>query len=58
MEYVNNGDIPNGIKSMMSDMTKHQETCDHMGLSLGVMLLMGSQLETEKSATDWILGFN
>ena len=58
MAYVNDGDLQDGVKSMMSDMTKHPETCTHMGIELGIMMLMGGHLKTKEDATVWILGFN
>ena len=44
--------------SMISDLRKHEELADHIGLELGVQLLFGGFLERPKEVEDWIRGFN
>ncbi len=58
IEYVNAGDLKNAFASMQSDMSKHEETANHSAMELGMMLLMGGHLQSEKEMRDWITGFN
>ena len=43
---------------MLSDLGKHPETANHTGKQLGVALLMGGHLATQKQMRDFIEGFN
>lgn len=58
LEYVANGDIHNGLVSMMSDLKKHPETEHHSGIMLTAMLMMNGNLKTTDAATKHINGFN
>ncbi|MBP6238818.1 MAG: hypothetical protein KA270_17390 [Saprospiraceae bacterium] len=58
LEYAKNGDLTNAFASFQSDMRKHPETNVHMALRMGITLLFGGHLSTEKEMTDWIEGFN
>jgi len=58
MEYINNGDIQQGVTSMLSDLTKHQETKKHAGIELGTRLMMIGQLNTTLDAERFINGFH
>jgi len=58
LEYVKNGDTQNAFLSMQSDMSKHEELANHLGLQMGTMLLMGGNLKTESEMANWIEGFN
>lgn len=58
MEYVDKGEVADGIASFMSDMTKHPETDDHSALELMTMMLFGGHLETAQEASKFIQGFN
>lgn len=57
-ECLDNGNISEAFTSMASDLSKHPETEDHMGIELGMMLLLGNQLETEYQMKEYIDGFN
>ena len=58
MEYVNSGDLKNGLASMLSDLRKHKETENHPGTTLGAMLMFGGGLQTAKDVKEFIEGFN
>ncbi len=56
LEYVDAGDVVNGITSMMSDMTKHPETGVPMALQqLAFLYMMNKDAD---GARRWIIGFN
>lgn len=58
LEYVKNGDLAQAFTSMSSDLGKHKETQGHSAIELGMMLMMGGQLDTEAKMRDFIEGFN
>ena len=58
IEYVNAGNLDDAFASMVSDLRKHDELASHMGIELGMMLLMGGHLKTEQKMREFILGFN
>lgn len=58
LEYVDKKDLKQAFASFQSDMTKHEETCDHMALEMGTMLLLGGHLSTDTQMREWITGFN
>ena len=58
LQYVDIGDIPQAITSMLSDLGSHPETINHPGIELGFMLLMAGQLKTQEEARRFINGFN
>lgn len=58
IEYVDNNDLQQAFASFQSDMSKHNETSDHLALEMGTMLLLGNHLSTQKEMRDWILGCN
>lgn len=43
---------------MASDLRKHPDTEDHAGVQLGMMLMVGGQLNTPAEMRKWINGFN
>lgn len=57
LEYLPD-DPANALQSMLSDLTKHKETADHMGRELTVMLMMGGMLESADQVRRHIEGFN
>jgi hypothetical protein len=60
LEYVDKGDLPSAFASMTSDLSKHPETCTPVMedvLTLGMMLLAGGHLSTQREMRDWINGF-
>ena len=56
-EYLDAGDAPQAFASFASDMSKHPETAGHIGLGLGLMMLM-SRPQTVDEARRWVEGFN
>lgn len=58
MEYVRQHQPETAVLSMMSELKKHPETCEHLGIQLGARLMMGGFLVTEKQVTEWVEGFN
>lgn len=46
------------ITSMMSDLTKHDELKDHIGIQLGMGLLMVGALKDTNEVRKFIEGFN
>ncbi len=57
-EYEFSGKLQDAFASMMSDIRKHDELSSHIGIELGMMLMMSNKLNTEKDMFDWIDGFN
>lgn len=58
MEYVKNGDLPAAWSSMVSDLSKHTETCNHPAIALGMMMMAQGFLNTPDDMTKFIEGFN
>lgn len=58
LEYVNRGDLLNGMTSMGSDLNKHPETKDHAAINLGLQLWMIGDLHTPDTMRRFIEGFN
>lgn len=46
------------VASMMSDLRNHDELANHIGIEMGMMLLMGGHLESVEKVREWIVGFN
>lgn len=44
LEYVDRGETQNAIASMSSDLGKHPETAGHVGIELGVILMLTNNL--------------
>ena len=57
-EYCKRGDAKNALTSMFSDLEKHPETAGHIGIGMGVMMMMGGMLNTTHEAQRFIDGFN
>jgi hypothetical protein len=57
LEYLPT-DPENAVASMMSDMSKHEETNHHAGVELGMQLLLNGHLNSADSVRRWITGFN
>ncbi len=57
LEYADMGDEKNAFASMSSDLGKHPETKDHIGIELGMMLMMTGNLKG-RELRNWIEGFN
>jgi len=58
IEYVDNGDLKNAFASFQSDMSKNNETADHIALQMGTMLLLSGNLDNDHQMREWINGFN
>lgn len=61
MEYVEQGDLLNGVTSMMSDMTKHPETKESgQGVlaMLGVLAMQQAATGDRDGVVRYIQGFN
>ena len=57
-DYVEQNDLTNAFASFQSDMSKHQDTANHLGLGMGTMLLLCGDLSTQHQMKEWIKGFN
>jgi len=44
LEYARRGDVKNAVASMCSDLDKHDETKNHVGGRLGLMLLVSGNM--------------
>ena len=58
LEYIELGELNNALVSMYSNLRKHEETENHAGIKLGVMLQIGGHLDTLSKAKKFIEGFN
>lgn len=58
LQYVNIGDLQQAFASFQSDMTKHDETTNHIGLKSGIMLMISGHLANKSEMERWIVGFN
>lgn len=58
LEYLDDGDLQQALISMFSDLGKHTELANHVGIELGMMLLVAGQLSTSNQVRDFIMGFN
>lgn len=58
LEYVDVGDTEQAWASMVSDVNKHPETQGHAAIELGMVQLLGGQLNTPDAMRKFIEGFN
>lgn len=56
--YCDRGDLQEAYTSMASDLGKHEETQNHAGIQLGLMMLMAGQLSTLVEMRKFINGFH
>jgi len=56
LEYIPRGDYQGAFTSFASDLGKHDELRDHVAIQLGLVLLIGGRLSTEREVRDFILG--
>lgn len=57
LEYLDAGDVNNAIASMLSDISKHEETADKSG-ALGMLGMVALQSGSASEARRFIEGFN
>lgn len=57
LAYCDGNDPNQAIMSMLSDLTKHDETRNHVVIPLAMMMMMGGHLNDAKSAKEFIEGF-
>lgn len=58
LEYCDAGDARNAYQSMASDLGQHDETREHSGIELGLMLMLIGDLSTPAEMRRFIEGFN
>lgn len=58
LKYLNHGDIPNAVTSMMSDMQKHPETKLSPASPLNMLGMMAIRDHDAPAARRFIEGFN
>ncbi len=58
LEYVTAGDVDQAFASMASDLGKHPETENHMGIQLMTLMFFGGHLRTPDQMRTVIEGFN
>jgi hypothetical protein len=58
LQYAEIGDIGNALASLSSDLQKHPETKNHIGIELGHELILNGHLRTIQEMRDFIEGFN
>ena len=58
LEYLDQGDVVNAIASMMSDMTKHEETAPAMKSPTLIALGLQAAMDNVGEARRFIEGFN
>ena len=58
LEYLDENDVNQAFTSMASDLGRHQDTANHIGINLGMQLLMVGSLSNVPSMRKFIEGFN
>lgn len=58
LAYIERGEAMNALTSMFSDLDKHPETAGHVGIALGLQLMMIGSLSNLADAKRYIEGFN
>ena len=59
LEYLDAGDPAQGFTSMLSDLHKHPELENHVGVRMGVMfMLLPGWISNPQEVRRWIVGFN
>ncbi len=57
-EYLEMEEVDNAYLSMVSDLAKHEETCDHPAIMLGMQLMFNGSLSGVPEMRKFIQGFN
>lgn len=52
------GNPNDGLVSMMSDLRKHSDTNNHIGINLCAMMMFSGQIKSRQEAINFINGFN
>jgi hypothetical protein len=59
LEYLDMSDPQQAFTSMLSDLSKHPETKNHLGGQIGVMFMMlPGWISNAQRVREWIVGFN
>ena len=58
LEISARGDYKDAFTSMASDLSKHKDTEGHLGIELGLMMLIGGHLNSQPEMDKFINGFN
>lgn len=58
LEYVDAGDLQQAFVLMASDLGKHKETVDHIGIRLGLAMMASGHLDRPHEMRKFIEGFN
>jgi len=58
LEYVDQGNVSDAFTSMVSDLGKHDELQNHMGLEMMTMLFLSGGLNDPHAMRHYIEGFN
>jgi hypothetical protein len=59
LEYLDAGDTRQAFTSMMSDLSKHPELENHVGLHIGVgFMMLSGWISNRVEVRRWIVGFN
>lgn len=59
LEYLDAHDPAQAFTSMMSDLRKHPELANHVGVSMGVgFMMLPGWITNPREVRRWIVGFN
>ena len=59
LKYLDAGDVRQGFTPMLSDLSKHEGTRDHIGGKIGVQfMLLPGWIDNPVEVRRWIVGFN
>ena len=59
LAYLDRGEVREGFTSMLSDLSKHPETKDHVGGRIGVgFMMLEGWIDNPVEVRRWIVGFN
>ena len=57
-EYLDNNDVPQAWASFASNMSKHEETANHMALNMGTAIILAGHYKSVDDMRHFIEGFN
>lgn len=58
LDYCDMGNPQDGFTSLMSDLGKHPETADHVGIQMGMKQMIGGFLDAPIAMRKFIESFN